>query len=224
MPVGRRSRVCTSNSLQQPAADRLAGAALEQHVVGQDDGRPAVDLEDRLDVLDEVQLLVRGGDHEVVPHDLQVVAASRPSAPIIVTDDLRPNGGLASTTEQRSPGSAMSASLTSIERVAVRLCRCRAAAGSSRPAGRCRRPARCRGRSRRAGGRARSGSRSLGVARGVGVSGEQEAARAAGRVDDGVAAAVGWMQSTIAAIRARGVKYCPAPDLMSSAPLASSSS
>ena len=39
---------------------------------------------------------------------------SRPSAPTIVSDDLRPNGGLESTTDQRSPGSAISASRTSI--------------------------------------------------------------------------------------------------------------
>jgi hypothetical protein len=37
---------------------------------------------------------------------------SRPSAPTIVKDDLRPKGGLESTTEQRSPGSAISVSLT----------------------------------------------------------------------------------------------------------------
>ena len=39
---------------------------------------------------------------------------SRPSVPTIVTDDLRPNGGLDSTTDQRRPGSAMSESRTSI--------------------------------------------------------------------------------------------------------------
>jgi hypothetical protein len=35
---------------------------------------------------------------------------------------------------------------------------------------------------------------------------------------------IGSTQSTIAWISGRGVKYCPAPDLMSSAPLLSSSS
>ena len=39
---------------------------------------------------------------------------SRPSAPTIVSDDLRPNGGLDSTTDQRWPGSAMRASVTSM--------------------------------------------------------------------------------------------------------------
>jgi len=39
---------------------------------------------------------------------------SRPSAPIIVTDDLRPNGGFVSTTEYRDPGSAVRESFTSI--------------------------------------------------------------------------------------------------------------
>jgi hypothetical protein len=43
---------------EQLAADGLAGAALEEDVVGDDDGGAAVDLEERLDVLDEVELLV----------------------------------------------------------------------------------------------------------------------------------------------------------------------
>jgi hypothetical protein len=44
--------------VQQLAADGLAGPALEEHVVGHDDGGAAVDLEQRLDVLHEVELLV----------------------------------------------------------------------------------------------------------------------------------------------------------------------
>ena len=43
---------------EQLAAQGLAGAALEQHVVGQDDGGAAVDVQDRHDVLQEVELLV----------------------------------------------------------------------------------------------------------------------------------------------------------------------
>ena len=44
---------------------RLARAALEQHVVGQHHGRFAVRRQDGHDVLQEVELLVRGGDEEV---------------------------------------------------------------------------------------------------------------------------------------------------------------
>ena len=55
--------------LEQLAADRLAGAALEEHVVRHDDGRPAVLLQQRLDVLQEVELLVGGRGPEVVAVD-----------------------------------------------------------------------------------------------------------------------------------------------------------
>ena len=44
--------------LQQLPPHGLARSALEQHVVGNDDGAAAVDLEQALDVLEEVQLLV----------------------------------------------------------------------------------------------------------------------------------------------------------------------
>ena len=43
------------------AADGLAGAAFEQHVVGHHHGGAAVLPEQGLDVLDEVELFVRGG-------------------------------------------------------------------------------------------------------------------------------------------------------------------
>jgi len=46
----------------------------EQHVVRQHDGGAAVDVEDGGDVLQEVQLLVGGGDDEVLPLDLPVFA------------------------------------------------------------------------------------------------------------------------------------------------------
>jgi hypothetical protein len=59
---------------EQLAADRLAGAALEEDVVGDDDGGAAVDLEERLDVLDEVELLVRGRRPEVVALDRERLA------------------------------------------------------------------------------------------------------------------------------------------------------
>lgn len=50
---------------EQPATERLPDAALEQHVVRYDDGCATVDVEDRRDVLDQVQLLVRGRHDEV---------------------------------------------------------------------------------------------------------------------------------------------------------------
>ena len=55
--------------VQQLAAHRLAGAALEEHVVRHDDGRAAVDLQDVAHVLHEVELLVAGRGPEVVAHD-----------------------------------------------------------------------------------------------------------------------------------------------------------
>src|SRR2546425_5191534 len=42
--------------------------ALKEHVVGNYDGRTSVDFQDRLDVLHEVQLLIRGGGPEVITH------------------------------------------------------------------------------------------------------------------------------------------------------------
>ena len=44
--------------LEELAADLFSSAALKQHVVWHHDGGTAVDLEQRLHVLDEVQLLV----------------------------------------------------------------------------------------------------------------------------------------------------------------------
>ena len=59
----------------------LAGLVGEQHVVGHDDRGTAAWLEDREDVLDEVELLVAGLDDEVV-------ATGAWLAPLV------PNGGL----------------------------------------------------------------------------------------------------------------------------------
>jgi hypothetical protein len=44
-----------------------AGAAFEEHVVGNDHRGPVIGLEQRLDVLHKVELLVGGGGPEVVP-------------------------------------------------------------------------------------------------------------------------------------------------------------
>ena len=53
---------------EQPAADRLAGPALEEDVVRQDDGGASADLQEQHDVLEEVQLVVRGRREEVLAH------------------------------------------------------------------------------------------------------------------------------------------------------------
>ena len=55
--------------VQQLSPDGFARTSIEQHVVGQYDSSTAVNLEQRLDVLDEVELLVRCGRPEVVAFD-----------------------------------------------------------------------------------------------------------------------------------------------------------
>jgi hypothetical protein len=52
--------------LEEPSSDRLAGAPFEEHVVGDDDGAAAANVEQGEDVLDEVELLVLGGGPEVL--------------------------------------------------------------------------------------------------------------------------------------------------------------
>ena len=52
--------------VQEAFADGFAGAALEENVVGHNDGGAAVDLQQAADVLEEVELLVAGGGPEVV--------------------------------------------------------------------------------------------------------------------------------------------------------------
>ncbi len=51
-------------------ANGFAGATLEQHIVGQNDGGAAVDREQAADVLEEVELFVAGGRPEVVAQNL----------------------------------------------------------------------------------------------------------------------------------------------------------
>ena len=46
--------------LEQIRADGLSGSALEEDVVGDDDRSSAVDFQQRLDVLDEIELFVLG--------------------------------------------------------------------------------------------------------------------------------------------------------------------
>ena len=91
--------------VEQLAADGLAGAALEEHVVGHDDGGAAVDLEQRLDVLDEVELLVRGRRPEVGPVVGERLLSVSPSSLTTVIDDFLPNGGLVRTTSAWTDGS-----------------------------------------------------------------------------------------------------------------------
>ncbi len=57
--------------VEQSAADHFAGAAFEEDVVWHDDRRAAVNVQNRLDVLDEVELLVAGCRPEVIAHDGQ---------------------------------------------------------------------------------------------------------------------------------------------------------
>ena len=79
--------------LQQPAADGLTGAALEKHVVGQDDGRGAIDrmcctkLSCLLDVV--AQKSVRATE--------SVSVDARPSWPMNCRAETRPNGGFDKT-------------------------------------------------------------------------------------------------------------------------------
>ena len=65
--------MCRLKSGEELAPDRLAGAALEEDVVGQHHSRAAVGVEDRHDVLDEVELLVARCRVEVLAFDLSVL-------------------------------------------------------------------------------------------------------------------------------------------------------
>ena len=64
-PGGQTQTACARRTGAEVAANRLARATLEQHVVRHDDCRTAIDLQQRLDVLHEVELLVLGRGPEV---------------------------------------------------------------------------------------------------------------------------------------------------------------
>jgi hypothetical protein len=82
--AGRQSHECVKIEIvQQAAADRLAGAALEQHIVGHHDGGSAVLGEHGHDVLQEIELLVRSRHEEI----LAVVALALRVDLAVVTDD-----------------------------------------------------------------------------------------------------------------------------------------
>src|SRR5438132_7557696 len=55
--------------LQQFAPDGLTGTTLEKHIIRHDNSGTTINLEQRLDMLDKVQLLVAGAGPEVVAHD-----------------------------------------------------------------------------------------------------------------------------------------------------------
>jgi hypothetical protein len=63
--------------------------------------RAAVDLQQGLDVLDEVELLVRGGAQKSSRTTVRSLPLASPSALTICTDDFFPNGGLVSTMSNR---------------------------------------------------------------------------------------------------------------------------
>ena len=92
--------------VQQASADGLPGAALEEEVVGQDDGGAAVGVEDGVDVLDEVQLLVGRVGPEVLPGDKHLLALGATFGRDDKGRGFRPNGGFAKHIDHRMPGSA----------------------------------------------------------------------------------------------------------------------
>ena len=53
--------------LEQLPPDRLTGPAFKQHVIRHDDRAAAVDLQDRLDMLQKIELFVAGRRPEIVP-------------------------------------------------------------------------------------------------------------------------------------------------------------
>jgi hypothetical protein len=66
--------------VQELAADGFAGAAFEQDVVGYDHGGAAVLPEQGFDVLDKVELFVRGSGPEVTALDDVALFATTPQA------------------------------------------------------------------------------------------------------------------------------------------------
>ncbi len=96
--------------VQELAADGLAGAAFEQHVVRHHDRGAAVVLQHRLDVLDEVELLVGGRGPEVVAlDDVALLGDLRPLHRRWSMLLFFPKGGLVRTMSNRSLGSAAKA-------------------------------------------------------------------------------------------------------------------
>src|SRR5437870_4983596 len=69
MPVGRRSRVWTSQS-EQSGPDRFPSATFEEHVAGNDHRGASVNFEKTSNVLDEVQMFVAGAGPEIITLDI----------------------------------------------------------------------------------------------------------------------------------------------------------
>jgi hypothetical protein len=98
MPVGSRSSVWTS-----VVCSRSRGSSPPRHPrtarCPDDHRRSAAFGEDRLDVLDEVELLVGcRGDEIVTLNDDGPALSCLPLSDTIITLDLLPNGGFESTT------------------------------------------------------------------------------------------------------------------------------
>src|SRR6202521_5980171 len=55
--------------LQQFAPDRLPSSALEKDIIRHDHRGSSVDFEQRLDMLDKIQLLVAGAGPEIIPYN-----------------------------------------------------------------------------------------------------------------------------------------------------------
>ena len=70
MPVGRRRQGVHIAFVEQATTNHLACTALEEHVIGHNDGSTTMLLEDAAHMLDEIELLVAGGGPEVVADDV----------------------------------------------------------------------------------------------------------------------------------------------------------
>ncbi len=71
--------------MQQPPADGLPGAAFEQPVVGHHDPGSAVLGQHGHDVLQEIELLVRGGDEEILT---VLILALAIDLPVVANDPI----------------------------------------------------------------------------------------------------------------------------------------
>ena len=207
--------------MQQLAPDRLAGAALEQHVVGHDHRGAAVDFSSVLTCWTKLSCLF---DVDAQKSSRTTTSDSRSASPSSFTyaiDDFLPNGGFVSTMSNRSPGSALqrvvdrdrAVGVLGADAVQEEVHGAEPRRGVDDLPAAQRLERRCL---------FWSGS-SIAWLRDVVVRGEEEAAGAAGRVAD-PHPRLGCITSTIAWISGRGVKYWPAPVLMSSAFFSSSPS
>jgi hypothetical protein len=101
-----RPRIVDVALLQQVSAYGFACAPFEEDVVGHDDRGASVDRQQRLHMLDEVELLVRRRGPEVGPIVGERLPIRVPFSFTTVIDDFLPKGGLVMTTSARSGGSS----------------------------------------------------------------------------------------------------------------------